>query len=144
MPTLPHESELRKRIPITTGCFDYFPLALAYVAMVSYLGSVEHNPGQSLHWAREKSAGHADCIGRHLLDRKNYDEGALLEAGQLAWRALANLQLALEELRKANVDIWAPIREKVDAGQQKQHSSSASEDERSIAALCGPRGRGPV
>ena len=89
MSALPTESDVRKRIPVTAGCLDYFPLAIAYVAMISHLGNAKHNPGEPLHWARERSADHADCVGRHLLDRKNYD-GGVLEAGQLAWRALAN------------------------------------------------------
>ena len=77
--------------------------------MVSWLGNDKHNPGEPLHWSRDKSGDHVDCAGRHLIDRKSYD-GGILEAGQLAWRSLANLQLALEALQKADVDIWAPIR----------------------------------
>ena len=106
---LPHEFELRKKLPVTTGVLDYFPLSIAYMAMVSYLGNEKHNPGQPLHWAREKSNDHADCAGRHLIDRKCFDNG-ILEAGQLAWRALADLQLMLEQLHKDGYDIWAPIR----------------------------------
>ena len=107
--TLPAESELRKKIPIMTGFIDYFPLAIAYGAMISYLGNQKHNPGEPLHWSREKSADHVDCIGRHLIDRKQED-GGVLEAGQVFWRAGAQLQLLLEHLQAKGVDIWAPIR----------------------------------
>ena len=36
--------------------------ALAEVARVSKAGNDQHNPGQPLHWARDKSADHADCV----------------------------------------------------------------------------------
>jgi len=109
MTTLPRESDLRKKIPITTGFLDYFPLAVAYAAMISYLGNEKHNPGEPLHWSRDKSADHADCIGRHMLDR-DYDDNGVLEAGQAFWRAGAQLQLMLERAQASGVDIWAPIR----------------------------------
>src|SRR4051812_34096390 len=70
---LPQGSAERKNIPITTGVFDYFPRALAYIAMVSKAGNDKHNPGEPLHWAREKSTDHADCIGRHLIERGTRD-----------------------------------------------------------------------
>lgn len=107
---LPLDSDMRKRIPITTGFIDYFPLAIAYAAMISYLGNKKHNPGQPLHWSRGKSADHPDCIGRHLIDR-HFDDGGILEAGQVFWRAGANLQIELEKQLANGLDIWAPIRE---------------------------------
>lgn len=102
--TLPTDSAKRKRHPLRTGCFDYFPAILAGVAEVSIDGNDKHNPGQPLHHARGKSADHADCIDRHLTDvhdilaeikrgnpvaREAYVKALLLEANQLAWRALA-------------------------------------------------------
>lgn len=77
--------------------FDAAPRALAYVARVSKAGNDKHNPGQPLHWAKEKSTDHADCIARHLIDRETVDpEDGLLHAGKLAWRALALLETQLE------------------------------------------------
>jgi hypothetical protein len=94
---LPQDSETRKNIPITTGVLDYFPAAIAYIAMISKAGNDKHNPGQPLHWSRGKSNDHADCIGRHLEDRGFFDpEDNLRHTGKLAWRALALLQEELE------------------------------------------------
>ena len=96
MTTLPRESALRKKIPVTTGFLDYFPLAVAYAAMISYLGNDKHNPGEPLHWSRDKSDDHADCIGRHLLERGTRDTDGQKHSGKLAWRALALLETELE------------------------------------------------
>lgn len=108
--TLPTDSNERKGIPLLSGCLKYFPAALAGVANISKLGNDKHNPGQPLHHSRGKSADHGDCILRHLTDvedliaaskRGNQNvtpEMILLEANQLAWRALAYTQLLHEEL----------------------------------------------
>jgi hypothetical protein len=98
---LPQGSAERKNIPITTGVFDYFPRALAYIAMVSKAGNDKHNPGEPLHWAREKSTDHADCIGRHLIERGTRDSEGFRHSGMLGWRSLANLELELEAAEKA-------------------------------------------
>ena len=99
--TLPTDSQERKNFPLASGCLNYFPAAIAGVAKVSKLGNDKHNPGEPMHHARGKSSDHADCILRHLVDtqdllaaytRKTTDvapEQVLLEASQLAWRALA-------------------------------------------------------
>lgn len=96
--TLPQTTEARKEIPLASGVLDYFPAALAEVAKVSKAGNDKHNPGQPLHWARGKSMDQADCIARHLLERGGIDpETGQLHSAQMAWRALALLQLELEE-----------------------------------------------
>jgi hypothetical protein len=85
-----------------TGVLDYFPAALAEVAKVSKSGNDKHNPGEPLHWAREKSTDQADAIGRHLLERGGIDpETGQRYSAQLAWRALALLQIELEEAGEA-------------------------------------------
>ena len=95
--TLPVDSEARKNIPLVTGLLDYFPAALAEIAKVSKAGNDKHNPGEPLHWARGKSTDQADCIGRHLLERGGIDpETGQRHSAQMAWRALALLQLELE------------------------------------------------
>ena len=96
MSHLPSESQARKERPITSGVIDYFPDALVEVAHVSYVGNQQHNPGQPLHWAREKSRDHADCIARHLLDRGSRDDDGVRHSAKMAWRALALLQLEIE------------------------------------------------
>ena len=93
---LPTDSKSRKETPITSGVLDYFPLALAEVARLSKKGNDQHNPGEPLHWAREKSTDHADCIVRHLIDRGHIDCDGMRHSAKLAWRALALLQIELE------------------------------------------------
>jgi hypothetical protein len=104
MSNFPTDSAKRKGIPITTGVLDYFPDALAEVAKVSVVGNNKHNPGQPLHWAREKSADHADCIVRHLIERGTIDDQGVRHSAYLAWRALAHLQEELDTVRKKEHD----------------------------------------
>jgi hypothetical protein len=93
---LPADPQVRKGMPITTGVVDYFPLALAEVAVVSKAGNDQHNPGQPLHWEKGLSTDHADCILRHLIDRGARDTDGMRHSAKLAWRALALLQTELE------------------------------------------------
>lgn len=94
------DATVRKNTPITTGVLDYFPRALAAVAQCSKAGNDQHNPGQPLHWAKEKSTDHADCIARHLIDRHTVDTDGIKHAAKLAWRALALLETMLEKEAK--------------------------------------------
>jgi hypothetical protein len=103
MDPLPQDPKIRKSLPIATGVLGYFPLAVAYVALVSKVGNDQHNPGQPMHWARGKSTDHPDCIVRHLIGRGTVDVDKLRHSGKLAWRALANLQ---EELEAAGVEAF--------------------------------------
>lgn len=98
---LPSDAKARKSLPICTGVFDYFPDALAAVAEVSRKGNEQHNPGQPLHWAKEKSTDHPDCIARHLLERGTIDTDGGRHSAKLAWRALALLQIEIETERAA-------------------------------------------
>jgi len=92
-------SEERKATPIWSGVLRYFPDAIAAVARLSKRGNDKHNPGEPLHWAREKSNDHVDCILRHQMEPDAIDEDTgELHAVAVAWRALAQLQL-LEEKR---------------------------------------------
>lgn len=102
---LPSDPGDRKKFPITSGVLDYFPDAIAAVAEVSYQGNQQHNPGQPLHWSRDKSSDHEDCIGRHTLQRGTFDTDGLRHTAKRAWRALAALQLELEAAMKAQVQV---------------------------------------
>lgn len=93
---LPADNNARKNLPITTGVIDYFPDALTAVAEVSFLGNQKHNPGEPMHWSRNKSNDHADCVSRHLIERGTRDNKGVRHSAQLAWRALALLQEELE------------------------------------------------
>jgi len=93
---LPSDAKERKNFPIATGVLDYFPSALIEVAKVSFIGNQQHNPGQPLHWARGKSTDQDDTIIRHFMERGKLDTDGVRHSAQLAWRALALLQLEME------------------------------------------------
>lgn len=95
---LPTDAATRKGMPIARGVLDYFPLAVAEIAHVSLVGNEQHNPGEPMHWAKEKSTDEADCIARHLIERGKLDTDGLRHSAKLAWRALALLQRELEAL----------------------------------------------
>ena len=94
---LPTEAKARKGFPLGTGVLDYFPAALVAVAELSRIGNDQHNPGEPLHWSRGKSNDHADTIIRHFLDRGKIDTDGVRHSTKLAWRALAALQIELEQ-----------------------------------------------
>lgn len=96
-PLLPLDAKERKGIPVCSGVLDYFPAALAEVAKVSKAGNDQHNPGQDLHWARAKSTDQADTVVRHLMERGGIDTDGQRHSAKMAWRALALLQLEMEE-----------------------------------------------
>lgn len=100
--TLPTDAQERKQIPVVTGALDYFPLAIAEVAKCSKAGNDQHHPGEELFWDKTKSTDHADCIGRHLIDRGKFDTDGQRHSAKLAWRALAMLQIELENEKKVN------------------------------------------
>lgn len=86
----------RKQFPIATGVMDYFPDALALIALVSKRGNDQHNPGQPMHWARGKSDDQADTIVRHLIDRGTLDSDGVFHSAKEAWRSVAMLQAEIE------------------------------------------------
>ena len=99
------ESARRKGMPLFQGCMMYFPDALLAISEHSRKANDKHNPGEPIHWSKEKSKDHADCIARHLIDiGPTWDaidpELGSLHATALAWRALALLQTVIERQRK--------------------------------------------
>lgn len=104
---IPTDASARKAIPMFSGCLAYFPHALAAVAQLSRIGNDQHNPGQPLHWAKDKSKDELDCLIRHAadaaIDPMHRDADGVLAAVKMAWRALANL----ERMHDAGRDIFA-------------------------------------
>ena len=91
------DSARRKASPVWSGVLNYFPDALLAVARVSKVGNDKHNPGQPLHWSREKSSDHMDCAARHLLTPYEIDpDSKEIHLANAAWRILAELQLYQE------------------------------------------------
>jgi len=93
---LPADKQARKETPIYSGLLMYFPRACAAVAHLSYAANEQHNPGEPMHWAREKSSDHPDCLMRHLIDAGTIDDDGQRHTAKVAWRALAMLELELE------------------------------------------------
>lgn len=89
----------RKNTPVYSGVIKYFPDALKHVARVSQAGNDQHNPGEPMHWERGKSMDQLDALTRHLIDHASgniFDDDGLYHLGKVAWRALAELQLLIE------------------------------------------------
>jgi hypothetical protein len=94
---LPTDPKARKATPIYSGVIKYFPLALAEIARVSKAGNDQHNGVDSpLHWAKEKSTDHHDCILRHIIDAGKFDSDGQRHSAKVAWRAMAALEEELE------------------------------------------------
>lgn len=107
--SLPTDNKARKEVPLCTGLLDYFPDALIEVAKVSWAGNQQHNPGQPLHWAKEKSIGRGDEIIRHLIERGTADTDGTRHSAKLAWRALELLQREIDAERVAERKPQEPL-----------------------------------
>lgn len=98
---IPTGAQERKATPLWTGLFKYFPDALVAVAQLSHIANEQHNPGQPVHWDRSKSTDQKDTLLRHLLDSGSVDADGVRHSVKVAWRALADAQLDLENAQKA-------------------------------------------
>ena len=97
---LPDTDVARKSLPLWTGFVMYFPDVLAAVAEVSKKGNDQHNPGQPLHWAREKSTDQMNTAMRHMLDHargNRFDTDGSRHLAKAIWRLCAELQLDIEK-----------------------------------------------
>lgn len=143
---LPDDPAARKEIPLVAGLLDYFPAALIEVAKVSKAGNDQHNPGQPLHWSRDKSTDHEECIARHTIDRGTRDTDGQRHTAKRAWRALAALQLECEAdgapvARGARVVARVPTIDEVLAWREKVGIDSPSRDLSEIRALSSDEAR---
>ena len=94
------EAQHRKETPIFSGFVKYFPLAMAKVSQLSFIANEQHNPGEPMHWAKDKSTDHEDCLMRHLADHAAgtiTDTDGQLHLTKVAWRAMAALEIFLEK-----------------------------------------------
>lgn len=94
---LPTDSKARKAIPVWSGCIAYFPNALVAIAGLSQRANDQHNPGEPLHWAKEKSTDEQDAGMRHaieplLIGASEYDADGTAHKVKKAWRAVAELE----------------------------------------------------
>ena len=93
----------RKDTPVFSGVINYFPDAICAVARCSKIGNDQHNKGEPLHWAREKSTDEPDALLRHLMEYDQIDDDGILHATKVAWRGLALLQRTLEARGEATI-----------------------------------------
>jgi hypothetical protein len=94
-----NKDDVRKGVPLFKGVLCYFPDALEEVAKASLAGNKQHLDGQPLHWDKTKSMQQEDSLLRHLNDVAKgieVDDDGVLHRAKIAWRALASLQIYLE------------------------------------------------
>ena len=86
--------------PVMQGCLHYFPRALLEVAKVSFKGAQKYSWKG---WERvpDGPTRYGDALSRHILAEaiegaRDTDTGEL-HAAQIAWNALARLELILRD-----------------------------------------------
>ena len=89
--------------PVFTGVMMYFPDAFLELAKCSLAGNKQHHPDKPLHWDRGKSNDHKDALVRHLLKSGHIDDDDILHSAKVAWRALAILQLEMEQRQQTEI-----------------------------------------
>ncbi len=92
------KAQKRKKMPVYSGVLKYFPDALKEVSKASQAGNDQHHPDKPLHWDKTKSFDNEDALVRHLIDHSKdpMDDDGVLHLTKVAWRALASLQIYLE------------------------------------------------
>lgn len=96
-------SEERKQRPVFEGFMKYFPDAIMEISNHSFKANEKHNPGEPLHWAKEKSTDEASSLIRHLIDYaqgERTDDDGLSILSAIGWRAMAFVQRELETGQK--------------------------------------------
>lgn len=90
------------KAPIFRGVLNYFPLAISAVAEVSEVGAKKY-AWKGWESVPEGFERYSDAMGRHVLEEAfgDFDDGengtGCLHAAQVAWNALARLELKLRE-----------------------------------------------
>lgn len=100
--SLPTDDKARKALPIWTYQMEYFPDALLAEVGVAVAGNLQHNPGEPLHWAREKSTDQMNTAFRHMWDHgrgTTRDTDGQYHLAKAIWRLKAELQLTIEKER---------------------------------------------
>jgi hypothetical protein len=100
--SLPTDAKARKALPLYSYMFEYFPDAWLAEVAVAVSGNDQHNPGEPLHWAREKSTDQMNTAFRHLFDHARgtpKDVDGCYHLAKAIWRLKAELQLTIERER---------------------------------------------
>ena len=101
--SLPTDPQERKRLQLYTFMFQYFPDAWLAVVDVARKGNDQHNPGEPLHWAREKSTDQMNAAFNHIFDYgsgEKKDVDGCWHLAKAIWRLKAQLQLDIEADQK--------------------------------------------
>jgi hypothetical protein len=91
------DDDNREDYPLYDVLFGYFPAAMLMLAKWAKVGNDQHNAGEPLHWARDKSTDHTNKILRHLVDYDQKESNGFYEAVPLLWRAAALVQELYEK-----------------------------------------------
>jgi hypothetical protein len=88
------------KIKVWEGAINYFPHALMEVARVSQGGAEKHGVTMAdPSWPDEPVEHHTNALTRHLVSLSegeiNEEDGGVYHRAQLAWRALASLEIVL-------------------------------------------------
>lgn len=129
--TLPTEAKGREQWPIYDYQYGYFPDAYLEEVRVAWVGNQQHNPGEKMHWARDKSPDHMNKAMRHIDDYARgikRDTDGTCHLAKAVWRIKAQLQLDLEAERKS--------REYVE--QETQRAAAMAEQERLACTIAEP------
>lgn len=100
---LPSDDNARKALPIWSYMVEYFPDAYLAEVQVAVVGNNKHNPGEPLHWAREKSRDQMNTAFRHMWDHSRgvtRDTDGCYHLAKAIWRLKAELQLTIERDQK--------------------------------------------
>lgn len=92
--------------PVVRGAIQYFPRALKAVAIVSQKGAEKYS-WRGWEDVPDGFQRYSDALGRHLTDESlsDYDEDTgCLHAAQVAWNALARLELMLSAMEAEAVN----------------------------------------
>lgn len=107
--TLPTDYAARKLQQMWTYLTEYFPDAFEAEVNVAVVGNEQHNKGEPLHWAREKSTDQMNTAFRHMWDHTTTgpkDTDGTYHLAKAIWRLKAELQLTIERERADEKDFY--------------------------------------
>lgn len=94
-----------EKAPILAGMLQYFPRAIKEVAKVSAAGAKKYS-WKGWETVPNGITRYGDALGRHILSEAiegEFDsDTGLLHSAQIAWNALARLELILKEKENEN------------------------------------------
>ena len=113
------------KAPIMSGCVNRFPRAIKYIAEISQWGAQKHQVSLSARGFLKISDAenvYRDAMGRHIVEEQifgkhNEDDNSFLHVGQVAWNALAVLEVVLSNWQ--NEDAFNDL---IDAQDQETHT----------------------